>query len=167
MVAGLTVASGGRGAERIGDLLALQGRCKRDPEGYENELLLQLRHFDACLSIFLLQPTTAGTNNSAASDPGAAKEMADMAMFLAHMTPVYPQHLGKFPVQLLELLKSHGATIQPFLRRQLTQALVLLRNRKVNLGLHVQLSCGCSLFYNFIFFGRELTAGFNRLLADD
>ncbi|KAG0631359.1 hypothetical protein M758_1G247200 [Ceratodon purpureus] len=131
MVAGITVASGGRGAERIGDLLALQGRCKRDPEGYESELLLQLRHFDACLSIFLLQPTTAGSNNSAASDPGAAKEMADMAMFLAHMTPVYPQHLGKFPMQLLQLLKSHGATIQAFLRRQLTQALVLLRNRKM------------------------------------
>lgn len=131
MVAGLTVASGGRGAERIGDLLALQGRCKRDPEGYENELLLQLRHFDACLSIFLLQPMTAGSNNSAASDPAAAKELADMAMFLAHMTPLYPQHLGKFPMQLLQLLKSHGATIQPTLRRQLTQALVLLRNRKM------------------------------------
>ena len=130
MVAGITAASGGRGADRIGDLLALQGRCKRDPQGYESELLLQLRHFDACLAIFLLQPTTSGANSSA-TDPGAAKEMADMAMFLSHMTPLYPQHLVKFPAQLLQLLKSHGATIQSNLRRQLTQALILLRNRKV------------------------------------
>lgn len=164
MVAGLTVASGGRGAERIGDLLALQGRCKRDPEGYENELLLQLRHFDACLSIFLLQPTTAGTNNSAASDPGAAKEMADMAMFLAHMTPLYPKHLGKFPMQLLQLLKSHGATIQTTLRRQLTQALVLLRNRKVgNCISYLNCLPACS--------GRRVWTEFDLifylLLADD
>ncbi len=134
MVGGITVASGGRGAERIGDLLSLQGRAKRDPEGYEGELLLQLRHFDACLGIFLLQPTTSSSGNAAsaaAADPGASKELADMAMFLAHMTPLYPQHLGKFPQQLLQLLASHGATLQPALCRQLTQAVILLRNRKV------------------------------------
>ncbi len=134
MVGGITVASGGRGAERIGDLLSLQGRAKRDPEGYEGELLLQLRHFDACLGIFLLQPTTSTSGNAAsaaAADPGASKELADMAMFLAHMTPLYPQHLGKFPQQLLQLLASHGATLQPALCRQLTQAVILLRNRKV------------------------------------
>ncbi|KAH9569047.1 hypothetical protein CY35_03G112000 [Sphagnum magellanicum] len=134
MVGGITVASGGRGAERIGDLLSLQGRAKRDPEGYEGELLLQLRHFDACLGIFLLQPTTSSSGNAASAasaDPGASKELADMAMFLAHMTPLYPQHLGKFPQQLLQLLASHGATLQPALCRQLTQAVILLRNRKM------------------------------------
>lgn len=168
MVAGLTGASGGRGAESVGDLLALQGRCKRDPEGYENELVLQLRHFDGCLPIFLMQPMTAGTNNSAASDPGVAKEMADMAMFLAHMTPLYPQHLGKFPTQLLQLLKSHGATIQTTLRRQLTQALVLLRNRKVGVRCSWFLFRNClSVQHEDLWFWKSFDLIFFALLTDD
>lgn len=133
MVAGITVASGARAAERGGDLLSLQGRAKRDPQGYESELLLQLRHFDATLAVFL-QPRVAGGNsnsNGYNTDTGAVKEMADMAMFLAHMTPLYPQHLEKFPKQLLQLLSSNGVSLQSTLRRQLTQALILLRNRKV------------------------------------
>lgn len=54
-----------------------------------------------------------------------------MVMFLAHVAPFYPQHLSQFPQQVLELLRSKGESLQPMLRRQLTQALILLRNRQM------------------------------------
>lgn len=112
-------------------LLALQSRMKCDPSGYEDELLLQLRHFEACLSVFHIHSSSKTVSNSFATDHNAAKELADMAMFLAHVTPVYPQHLRQFPQQILGLLQSKGDSLQPVLRRQLAQALILLRNRQM------------------------------------
>ncbi|KAL2644731.1 hypothetical protein R1flu_012318 [Riccia fluitans] len=126
---GITAASGGRNIND-GDLLSLQARMKKDPSGYEEELLLQLRHFDACISILLLQaPVQAPTGPNQAGESGPAKEVADVAMFLAHMAPFYPQHLKQLPQKLLQVLSNYQ-TLQPHLRRQLTQALILLRNRK-------------------------------------
>ena len=29
------------------DLLGLQGKCKRDPEGYRDDVLMQLQHYNA------------------------------------------------------------------------------------------------------------------------
>ncbi|OAE28394.1 hypothetical protein AXG93_4027s1160 [Marchantia polymorpha subsp. ruderalis] len=99
---GITAASGGRNIDN-GDLLSLQARMKKDPPGYEEELLLQLRHFDACISILLLQaPVQAPTGPTPAGESGPAKEVADVAMFLAHMAPFYPQHLKELPQKLLQ-----------------------------------------------------------------
>ncbi|KAG6545723.1 hypothetical protein Mapa_012684 [Marchantia paleacea] len=129
---GITAASGGRNIDN-GDLLSLQARMKKDPPGYEEELLLQLRHFDACISILLLQaPVEAPTGPTPAGESGPAKEVADVAMFLAHMAPFYPQHLKELPQKLLQVLSNYQS-LQPHLRRQLTQSLILLRNRKVEL----------------------------------
>ncbi|MCO5558005.1 hypothetical protein L7F22_011580 [Adiantum nelumboides] len=113
------------------NLLALQSRMKGDPSGYEDELLLQLRHFEACLAVFQLHSSSRSLASSFANDQSGAKELADMAMFLAHVTPFYPQHLCHFPQQILGLLQSTGDSLQPVLRRHLTQALILLRNRQV------------------------------------
>ncbi|KAL3697936.1 hypothetical protein R1sor_012012 [Riccia sorocarpa] len=127
---GITAASGGRN-NVDGDLLSLQARMKKDPSGYEEELLLQLRHFDACISILLLQaPVHTPGGSTPGGESGPAKEVADVAMFLAHMAPFYPQHLKQLPQKLLQVLSSNYQTLQPHLRRQLTQALILLRNRK-------------------------------------
>lgn len=113
------------------NLLALQSRMKCDPSGYEDELLLQLRHFEACLSVFHIHSSSKPLSASFASDQNASKELADMAMFLAHVTPFYPHHLRQFPQQILGLLQSMGDSLQPALRRQLAQALILLRNRQM------------------------------------
>lgn len=118
------------GAGHLG-LLALQSRMKRDPQGYEDELVLQLRHFQACLSVFQLHSSSKSLSSSFANDQNAAKELAEMAMFLAHVTPFYPKHLSQFPQQILGLLQSMGDSLHPALRRQLAQALILLRNRQM------------------------------------
>ncbi|CAM6088972.1 unnamed protein product [Calypogeia fissa] len=129
---GITAASGGRNVES-GDLLSLQARMKKDPSGYQQELVLQLRHFDACVSILMLKSSSSVQSLSgpaSTGDAGAAKEVADVAMFLAHMAPFYPQYLKDLPQKLLQILNLH-ATLPQTLRRSLTQAVILTRNRKL------------------------------------
>lgn len=127
----MATTSAGKEGGGLMNLLALQSRMKCDPLGYEDELLLQLRHFEACLSVFQLHSSSRSLSSSFANDQSAAKELADMAMFLAHVTPFYPQHLRQFPQKILGLLQSMGDSLQPALRRHLTQALILLRNRQM------------------------------------
>ncbi|EFJ18121.1 hypothetical protein SELMODRAFT_113277 [Selaginella moellendorffii] len=116
------------------DLLLLQSRMKEDPGGYEAELDLQLRHFKACLGVLELEAPDAGNGNvsfaALAPDHAAAKELGDMAMFLAHVTPSYPKQLAGFPHQLLNLLKNASNRLPSSLRCHLAQALILLRNRE-------------------------------------
>jgi protein SDA1 len=130
---GITASSGGQNVES-GDLLSLQASMKKDPSGYEQELLLQLRHFDACVSVLLLKSSSAGQSlsgpSSTVGDAGAAKEVADVAMFLAHLGPFYPQYLKDLPQKLLQVLDLHESLPQ-ILRRSLTQAVILTRNRKL------------------------------------
>jgi protein SDA1 len=38
------------------DLLGLQGKCKRDPEGYRDDVLMQLQHYNALHGLFMLKP---------------------------------------------------------------------------------------------------------------
>ena len=38
------------------DLLSLQGKAKRDPEGYRDDVLMQLQHYNALHWLFLLKP---------------------------------------------------------------------------------------------------------------
>eukprot|EP01018_Ginkgo_biloba_P024443 Gb_20290 [translate_table: standard] len=122
------IAASGRSAEKW-SLQSLQSRMKCDPEGYENELLMLIRHFDSCLTVF--QQHAALKSASMGSDPTAAKELGDLTMFLAHVTPSYRQHLSQFPKQLVELLRTSGHALPSALRRQITQALILLMNRQM------------------------------------
>ena len=39
------------------DLLTLQSACKRDPEGYEEDFALQLRHYEALRALFAMKPS--------------------------------------------------------------------------------------------------------------
>lgn len=102
---------------------------KCDPEGYESELLLLIRHFDSCLAVF--QHHAALKSASMGSDPAAAKELGDLTMFLAHVAPSYQQHLAQFPKKLVELLQTSGHSLPSALRKQITQALILLTNRQM------------------------------------
>ena len=57
------------------DLLTLQGRAKRDPEGYRDDVLMQLQHYNALHGLFMLKP---GKD---------FREFADLVGFLARTTP--------------------------------------------------------------------------------
>jgi len=57
------------------DLLALQGKCKTDPESYRDDFALRLRHYRTLHAIFALSPA------------GEHKEFADLVNFLAQVRP--------------------------------------------------------------------------------
>ena len=99
------------------DLLELQGRCKRDPEGYRDDVLMQLQHYNALHGLFMLKP---GKD---------FKEFADLVGFLAQVAASYKKDIPSFHVGLIELLDKHYALLDPNLRRSLVAALILLRNR--------------------------------------
>eukprot|EP00873_Tetraselmis_striata_P000969 jgi/Tetstr1/421233/TSEL_012237.t1 len=96
------------------DLLTLQGKIKRDPEGHEDEFLLQYRHYKACLDLFALNPSKD------------AREFADLVTFVCGC---FPEHTAEFHNEVSKLLEEQYAVLEPALCRSLVQALILLRNR--------------------------------------
>ncbi|KAK1319518.1 hypothetical protein QJS10_CPB04g00030 [Acorus calamus] len=131
-----SLSASGRGSERL-SLPALQSKMKCDPEGYESELLLLYRHFDSSLHLFRQQSafsvsaSASGGGGGGGGDPTVTKDLGDLAMFLAHVRPFYPEKLVEFPGQLAELLRSAGRSLPSTLRCNLVQALILLVNRKI------------------------------------
>jgi len=113
-------------------LPSLQSKMKCDPEGYESELLLIRSQFNSSLELFQQQSAMNFTSISGISnDPTVAKDLADKAMFLSHLTSFYPQHLSQFPNQLAELLRCAARTLPSGLRNDLANSLILLVNREV------------------------------------
>ncbi|KAF8378179.1 hypothetical protein HHK36_029516 [Tetracentron sinense] len=137
-------AASGRSAEKL-SLPSLQSKMKCDPEGYESELLLLYRHFDSSLHLFHQQAALSFTSiGGVGGDLTVAKELGDMTMFLAHVTPFYPNHLADFPKKLADLLRSAARSLPSSLRCHITQALILIINRNIvdigeTLGLFMEL----------------------------
>lgn len=86
------------------DLAALQNLVKRDPEAYREEFELQRRHFDTQLQIFTLKPHADSDN------------FESLITFLSHVAPSYPQAMGHFPQQLMDLLEQQATALEPSLR---------------------------------------------------
>ncbi|XP_020591282.1 protein SDA1 homolog [Phalaenopsis equestris] len=120
-----SLSASGKAAERL-SLPLLQSRMKLDPEGYEEEMLLIYRHFKSTLNLFRQQSAL-----SPSSDPVLAKDLGDLVLFLAHMTPFYPLRLAEFPNQVSELLKTDARALPSSLRCHLARSLILLVNRKI------------------------------------
>lgn len=130
-----SLSASGRTSEKL-SLPALQSKMKCDPEGYETELCLLYSQFKSSLELYQQQAALNFTSISGiAGDPTVAKDLGDRAMFLAHITPFYPNHLKEFPKQLADFLCSAARSLPSFLRCHITQALILLINRQtVDLG---------------------------------
>jgi protein SDA1 len=125
------LSASGRSSDKL-SLPALQSKMKSDPEGYESELVLVHSQFKSSLELFRQQAALNFTSISGiGSDPSVAKDLGDRAMLLAHVTPFYPQHLADFPSQLADFLASSARSLPSGLRCHITQALILLANRKV------------------------------------
>ncbi|XP_057457926.1 uncharacterized protein LOC130748697 [Lotus japonicus] len=126
-----SLLASGRTSEKL-SLPALQSKMKCDPEGYESELLLLRNQFDSSLHLFLEQATHGFSSITGVStDPTVAKDLADRALFLSHVTPFYPNHLADFPSKLIQLLREAHRTLPSGLRCHLAQALILLVNRSI------------------------------------
>ncbi|KAF7839867.1 protein SDA1-like protein [Senna tora] len=135
-----SLSASGRSSEKL-SLSSLQSKMKCDPEGYETELVLVYSQFNSSLELFQQQAALNFTSISGiGSDPSVAKDLGDRAMFLAHVTPFYLKQLAEFPKKLAGLLHSAARTLPSGLRYHLTQALILLVNRKiVDIGETLQL----------------------------
>jgi protein SDA1 len=123
-------ASASTGASQPHNLPVLQAKMKRDPEGYEEELRQLHRHFESSVFLFRQQAALATTSSSGGGGE-VAKELGDLALFLAHVAPFYPDDLADLPDQIRGLLDTNARGLPPGLRSHLVQALILLVNRKV------------------------------------
>ncbi|KAL6651447.1 hypothetical protein ACP70R_010372 [Stipagrostis hirtigluma subsp. patula] len=121
-------ASGGAGERQ--SLPALQAKMKRDPEGYEEELRQLHRHFESSVFLFRQQAALATTSSSGGGGE-VAKELGDLALFLAHVAPFYPNELADLPDQIGGLLDTNARGLPHGLREHLVQSLILLVNRKI------------------------------------
>lgn len=126
-----SLKASGRSSEKL-SLPTLQGKIKRDPQGYETELQLIYKQFKASVDLFKQQAALSFSSvGGIGSDPSVAKDLGDRAMFLAHVTPFYPKQLKDFPTQLTDLLRTSCLAMPSGLRNHVAQALILLMNRKV------------------------------------
>lgn len=125
------ISASGRTSEKL-NLTTLQSIMKVDPEGYSSELVLVYNQFKSSLDLFQQQAALNFTSLSGiAADSSVAKDLGDRAMFLAHVTPFYPKELTQFPIELVRFLESSARNLPSGLRVQVTQALILLINRKI------------------------------------
>ncbi|XP_047963855.1 protein SDA1 homolog [Salvia hispanica] len=125
------ISASGRTSVKL-NLTSLQSIMKVDPEGYSSELSLVYDQFKSSLDLFQQQAALNYTSISGISaDTTVAKDLGDRAMFLAHVTPFYPKELAQFPTELVQLLESSAKSLLSGLRVQVTQALILLVNRKI------------------------------------
>ncbi|XP_022855527.1 protein SDA1 homolog isoform X2 [Olea europaea var. sylvestris] len=125
------MSASGRASEKL-SLPILQSKMKSDPEGYTSELVLIYYQFKSSLELFEQQAALNFTSLSGiATDPTVAKDLGDRALFLAHVTPFYPKQLAQFPKELAQFLKSSALSLPSGLRVHVTEALILLSNRKL------------------------------------
>lgn len=99
------LSASGRSSEKM-SLPTLQSKMKCDPEGYETELLLVYNQFKSSLELFKQQADLGfkSVTGSGGSDPTVAKDLADRALFLAHVTPFYPARpIGPIPLTALRV----------------------------------------------------------------
>ena len=131
------------------DLLQLRGAMKRDPKAYEDELNLQLRHFQVsdtsepknrfileCSSnqcqanfFYLYRQASIQIFNARPSKP--SEELSTITTFLTHVVPCYPKQLAEFPKQVVSLLEQHHLVMDPMLRKCMAECVIMMRNRNM------------------------------------
>lgn len=104
----------------------LQNLIRRDPASYQEEFLLQYRHYGAQRDIFVSIPMSTPISG----DKFEAGKFSELIDFIAHVSSCYPMHTKTFPDDLANMLANH-ATLHPELREKLVQSLVLLRNKYI------------------------------------
>jgi protein SDA1 len=101
------------------NLLQLQNFIKRDASSYRDEFLQTYHNFESTLQVFLTKP----------SKP--SKELADLLLFLAHVSNCFPDELKTYPQQLIDVLKKYSTVLDPEMRLTLCRCLMLIRSKNL------------------------------------
>jgi protein SDA1 len=131
---------GGAGQNIIDRLSALQNLIKRDPSAYRDEYKTQMVSFNAELDIHRLTVSSSSSSSYDVSSPGTistsiqqpGERLRELVIFLAHVYSCYKDtdpDMALFPQQLMDFLDGHSQTLSNEVRRNVVQALTLLRNR--------------------------------------
>lgn len=99
------------------NLPMLQSCIKKDPSAYEEEFQIQYRHYESVLQILMFNPAYFD------------KEFESLVMFLAQTCPLYKSEVGKFPEQLINLLRNYSTGLHRASRLACCRALVALRSK--------------------------------------
>ena len=74
------------------DLLKLRYEAKKQPDAYKQDVLAQLRAFDARLELFRMNPEQED------------EQFIELTNFLSQVAKYYPNDLGDFPQRVFDLL---------------------------------------------------------------
>ncbi|KIW85412.1 hypothetical protein Z517_00802 [Fonsecaea pedrosoi CBS 271.37] len=116
------------------DLANLQNKIKRDPKSYHTDFLHQYIQYENQRQIFMQAPT------SATASSGGVISFRDLIEFVAHVADCYKEETRDFPKQLIEMLSTQHATLEPELREKIVGSLVLLRKKEI-IDSHTLLQC--------------------------
>lgn len=105
------------------DLANLQNKIKRDPTSYHTDFSYQYIQYENQRQIFMQAPTSA-------SDTGVIS-FRDLIEFVAHVSDCYKEDTKEFPGQLIEIVSTHHAALEPELREKIVGSLVLLRKKEI------------------------------------
>ncbi|KAJ9641191.1 Severe Depolymerization of Actin [Knufia peltigerae] len=106
------------------DLANLQNKIKRDPRSYHTDFSHQYIQYENQRQIFMQAPTAASDNTGVIS-------FRDLIEFVAHVSDCYKIETKDFPGQLIEILSTHHASLEPELREKIVGSLVLLRKKEI------------------------------------
>lgn len=98
------------------DLLKLRYEAKKQPDAYKQDVLAQLRAFDARLELFKMNPEQEDV------------QFIELTNFLSQVAKYYPEDLGDFPQRVLDLLIDNSQSLQQDVRIDLFKCINLLFN---------------------------------------
>lgn len=112
------LSASGLTSEKL-SLPTLLSKTKCHPDCYETELTLIYSQFKSSVELFQQQAAlnfTSVVSGDVGSDPNVANDLGVLAMFLAHVTPLYPNQLLHYPKELVEFLSSSARVLPSSLR---------------------------------------------------
>lgn len=105
------------------DLPNLQNKIKRDPKSYQTDFEHQYIQYENQRQIFMQAP--------ASSTESGIISFRDLIEFVAHVSDCYKEETKDFPKQLIEILSTHHASLEPELREKIVGSLVLLKKKEI------------------------------------
>jgi len=98
-------------------LLSLQNKLKKEPDAYQDDFAIQLRHFESALQVAELRPGEE------------SKQLGELVSFISHTAPLYGTLASHVPALLMKMVERQSSGLHMKLRRQVVMALTLMRQR--------------------------------------